>query len=943
MILPLPQMLLLPLLMSLPLVWPSGNAIRAAEDRPFNLRCEFRHDPLGVNQRQPMLTWNLPCTSQFPLCAGYRVLVASSPQVLDNHKGDLWDTGRINCTDDVSTTYCGTPLKSGTRYYWKVMVWNQSGVQSQWSDTAEWEMGLLESPDWVGTWISDGKRLPKSDADFYKDDPAPYFRGTFVVHKPIKSARLYISGLGINEPYLNGTRIGNHNLDPAWTTYAKRTLYSTYDVTDLIRPGSNCLGVMLGNGWFNVLPLRMWGQLNLRDFMQSERPRFIAQLNIEHTDGSIASFCSGNHWKTTPGPVLRNSIYLGEQYDARKEFDNWSYPEFDDSVWTSARQVDAPKSVLKSQTQPPVVQTAEFKPVSIKEVRPGTFIFDFGTNMAGKVRLQVTGNAGEQVKLRFGELLYPDGSLNVMTTVCGQIKQSGMGGEGAPALAEQSDTYILRGDPKGESYEPRFTYHAFRYVEMTGYPGTPGKNSLTAIRCNSAVESAGSFTCSNELLNRIQEMCLATFPSNLMGIQTDCPGRERFPYGDDIACTCEAHLYNYDMATFYAKTVRDFADAARPNGALTLLAPWTGHASGGFDPGGGAFADKDRNGENAGTGPLSGVLAHSLLLWKSYQIYGNQNLVEEQYEVARRSLDFITQQTPDHIVHVGLGDWCAIKPTDTSVLDTALYYQHACLVSQLASIVGQADDAQKYQLLADSIRTAFINAFVKLGPEKSPFNTQAAWACGIFHGLIPPHEVSHVLDLLVDDVEQHHLTTGIFGTKYLLNSLTRCGRPDVAFRIVNRTEYPGWGYMLQSGATTLWEDWQFSDNTYSHNHSMFGTVSAWFFQALGGIGIASDAIGCNKIILHPHVVHNLDWVRCSYRSVRGEIVSNWAVDGNRLTWQVTIPPTTSAEVQLPDGFGRNTEIRDLLRNQRSINSDIQQEKTSFTLVPGKYEIVAQRR
>ena len=381
----------------------------------------------------------------------------------------------------------------------------------------------------------------------------------------------------------------------------------------------------------------------------------------------------------------------------------------------------------------------------------------------------------------------------------------------------------------------------------------------------------------------------------------DCPARERFGYGDDITCACEAHLCNFDMASFYAKTVRDFDDAARPSGALTLLAPWTGHSIGGFDSGGGSFADPD-GGDDVGSGAMSGIIVHPFLLDKLYQYYGDKRILNEQYQTARQSMEFIRSKAHNSIITVGLGDWSSIEPTTASLLSTAFYYHHAETLSRLAEILGCHKDARRYAALSQEIKDAFIREFLK--PETGQFDahTQAAQAFALHYGLVPSNQRQAAIDVLLDDIlvrHQGHLTTGIFGTKYLLDVLARIGRTDVAYTIVNQRTFPGWGYMLEKGATTMWERWTFSDNVFSHNHSMFGTVSNLFFTALAGIQPHPEAVGFNRIIIRPQVVGDLTWVNGSYQSIRGKIVSHWRLKDDTFHLDITIPVNTTATVCIP--------------------------------------------
>jgi alpha-L-rhamnosidase len=509
-----------------------------------------------------------------------------------------------------------------------------------------------------------------------------------------------------------------------------------------------------------------------------------------------------------------------------------------------------------------------------------------GQNFAGWIRLRVRGEAGATVKLRFGELTYPDGTLNVMTSVAGQIKAGKENRDNAyPQLAYQGDTYILsgRGD---EVYTPRFTWHAFRYVEISGFPGKPGLDSLEGLRLSADVSQAGTFGCSHAPFNQIQEMVRWTFLSNLFSVQSDCPHRERFGYGGDIVPTCDAFLLNFDMATFYAKVVRDFADAARPNGGTTEIAPYNGIADAGFGD---------------GTGPLGWQMAYPILLGKLYQYYGDRRLIEEHYPTVQKQLELVRSHAKDYIVTQCLGDHETIEERSVPLTTTAFFYHQAILASQFASLLNRRSEAQQYRELADNIRNAFVAKFFHADTGKLDIGVQACQAFGLHYDLVPPERRSDVLKVLVGEVERHqgHLTTGIFGTRYLLETLSRNGQADVAYHIVNQEGFPGWRHMLERGATTLWEHWEFSDNTYSHNHPMFGSVSAWFFEDLGGIRPADDANGFDRIVVGPNIVRGLTSAEATYDSIRGPVASRWRVADGKLQMMVTVPPNAQATVRLP--------------------------------------------
>ena len=858
---------------------------------PVQLRCEYLADPLAIDVAVPRLSWALKTTKD-PVNRGqeqtaYQVLVASSDELLAKDQGDLWDSGKVVSNATLQVDYTGKALASRRRCCWKVRVWDRQDRVSAWSPAAVWEMALLRPEDWQAKWIDDGEPQFSRDEDYFQDDPAPQFRREFVVEKPVRRARLCFSGLGYGYARLNGGGVGERVLDPGWTTYSKRVLYSTFDVTSQIIQGRNCLGLTVGNGWYNPSPMKMWGRLNLREHLTTGRPRAIAQLEIEFADGTRQVVASDETWKVAPGPIVSNNIYLGEVYDARRETPSWDKPGFDDAAWAQASLASEPVGPLRAQMQPPIRVRSRLTPVRRTEPKPGVFIFDMGQNFAGWPRLRVRGPAGTTVKLRFGELLNADGTLNVMTSVAGQIKIGKENHDGeAPQLAYQGDTYILsgRGD---EVYQPRFTWHGFRYVEVTGYPGTPATDAIEGLRLSADVREVGTFSCSNERLNRIQEMVRWTFLSNLFSVQSDCPHRERFGYGGDIVPTCEAFMLNFDMPAFYTKVVQDFADAARPNGGMTETAPFVGI---------------DNEGLGGLSGPIGWQVAFPCLQEKLYQYYGDLRLIREQYPAARRLVEFLRGVAKNHIIDRGIGDHESLDPKSVALTSTAFYYQHVATVARFAELLGNKDDAREYGELAGKIRAAFIRRFFHADAGRFDCGTQACQAFALHYDLVPLEQREAVLKVLVDEVQDlhhGHLATGIFGTKYLLTSLSRGGRADVAYGIVNQETFPGWGYMLERGATTLWEHWEFSDNTFSHNHPMFGSVSTWFFEDLGGIRPDDAAVGFDRIIIEPRVVGGLSRAEARYNSIRGPMACGWQVRDARLRMNVTLPPGVTATVYVP--------------------------------------------
>ncbi len=861
-----------------------GPSLPAGRIAATDLRCEYRSEPLGIDAERPRLSWVLASGRRGEVQTAYRVLVASSPEALAAERGDLWDSGRVASAESLSVAYAGVPLRSGQRCHWMVRVWDREGRPSDWSSAGSWEMALLRPEDWTGVWIGDGKPDPAADEDFYKDDPAPLFRREFAVPGGIRRARLYIAGLGYYEASINGRRVGDRVLDPGWTNYARRVYYSVYDVTDLLRAGANCLGVTLGNGWWNPLPLRMWGGRNLRKDMPVGRPRFIARLNFETADGAATVVGSDAAWKTRGGPILRNNVYLGEVVDARREIPDWDAPGLDEAGWEPAVPVAGPGGRLQAQPQPPIRVRERIAAAAVTEPAPGVYVFDLGRNFAGWARLRLRAPAGTAVRIRYGELLDAKGRLNPMTSVAGQIKGkrrdgSLIGGPGSPEIAEQSDVYIARGGSE-ESYTPRFTFHGFRYAEVTGLPGRPALTDLEGLLLASDLEEAGSFACSNELLNRIQEMTRRTFLSNVFSVQSDCPHREKFGYGGDLVATADAFLANFDMQGFYAKAAADWADAARPDGMLTDTAPFVGIQYCG----------------------LAWAMAHPLVQDRLWRHYADRRLVEEQYDAARRWLDLVTGMNPGGLIVDGLADHESLKATPVPALVTPLYAETARIVSRLAGLLGLTEDEARYRDLAASIAAAYREKGLGAGPDKYNSLTQAGLAAALALDLVPEAELTAAVRTLAGKVagpEGPRLETGIFGTKYLLEVLSRHGRADLAYALVDRTSFPGWGYMLEHGATTLWEHWEFSDNTFSHNHPMFGSVSEWLFAWVAGIQPDPAAVGYDRIVFRPQPAGSLTWARASLRTARGDAASAWRIENGRFLLSVTVPANATAVVFVP--------------------------------------------
>ncbi len=849
-----------------------------------HLKTDSRTTPLGFDNPVPEFSWVLQSAESGTEQTAFEILLSDDQKKLDS--GNLWKSGKISGNQTFGVRYSGKPLKSFTRYFWKVRVWDENGKVSDWSESSWFETSMMKPSDWKALWISDQNPLPEKDEDFYKETPNPLLRKEIKLKKEIKSARLYIAGLGYSIAYINGQRVGDHMLDMPWTQFDKQIMYNTFDVTTMLRKGKNALGVMLGNGWYNPMPLKLFRTWNLRETLTIGKPCMKAQLRIIYDDGSIETILSDESWKAGDGPLLKNSVYLGELYDARLEQIGWSEPGFDDSNWQKAKPEAGPKGQLIAQYIPPVRVTKILKPVKMTESKPGVYLFDFGQNFAGVPRLKVKGPTGTKVTMRGGEDIHPDGTLNYLTVITGQLKAMWNlnGGPGCPDDPMMVNTYILKGIGN-EVFTPEFTFSSFRYVEVTGFPGKPDLNSVEGVRMNTDLQETGSFECSNDMFNQIQEMVKWTFLSNVFSVQSDCPAREKLGYGADIVVTAEAFSYNFDMSSFYRKAVQDFVNDVRPNGGMSEIAPNIGI-----------------NGESMGgeTGSPGWQLAYPFGIKVLYDYYGDRRTAEKNYETLKRQVGFMHSVTPGHIVQKCISDHESIDKKPVALSATAFYYHHVIILKEFASVLNKKDDAETYRKLADEIKTAFVKTFLKPGTGVFDNGTQAAQLIALYYNLVPENEKQAAIDhLLLEIYNKHkgHLSTGIFATKFMFDFFRRENRNDVAYTIANQRDFPGWGNMLAHGATTLYESWAYPDTVCSQNHPMFGSISEWFYRSL--LGINASAPGFANFEIKPQPAGDLAWAKGYYDAVVGRISSDWKIEGTRFFLKVSVPANTQATIFVP--------------------------------------------
>lgn len=830
------------------------------------LRCNYLYNPLGVETPNPRLSWVLFSQERGQRQTAYRILVASKKELLNDDIGDMWDTGVVKTDQSIHVIYEGKELKSRQRCYWKVKVWDVRGIPSEWSEIAYWEMGLLNQTDWHAQWIS---------APYYNSidpHPAPLFRRRVILEKKVASARAYICGLGYYELYINGQRIGDEVLTPAFTKYDETVLYNTYDVTNAFREGENVIGVILGNGWYNCFTKEVW---NFEQAPWRDKPKLMLQINIQYDDGSETLIVTDRQWRVSTGPIVFDGLRNGEFYDARLEKQGWNDVGYDDSTWEKVVIVSGPGGVLKSQQMTPIRITDTIVPKSVKEVKPGVFVYDLGQNISGWAQIKVSGPAGTTITMKYAEKIKEDGDID--TSNIDMFVKSG---------EFQTDKYTLKGEGI-EVWEPRFTYHGFQYVQVTGFPGRPTLDNLRGRVVHTDFETRGEFKCSNELLNQIQHAARWSILSNYMGIPTDCPHREKNGWTGDAHLSAEQVLFNFNPMTAYTKWMSDFKDVQRKTGQLPGIVP-----TGGW-------------GYNWGSGPAwdSAII---LIPWYMYLYCGDKAILEDMYDNMKKYVDFMTTMATDDILEFGLGDWCPPKGGPNGhkcpvwVTSTAYYYVDTYILSKVAGILGKDEDVNKYTQLAQRVRNVFRNKFFETtsGQIMVAVKDQTSLSCALYQGLVDEDEKQKVLELLVEEVEKadRHIDCGILGAKYIMHVLTELGRADLAYAMATQTTFPGWGYWIAQGATTLWETWS---GDASRNHHMFSDISGWFYKGVAGINPDPEAPGFKNIIFKPNPVGDLRWVNAWHESMYGKIVCNWAVEGDNFVLGIVIPPNSTGTVYIP--------------------------------------------
>ncbi|MDA9266736.1 glycoside hydrolase family 78 protein [Salibacteraceae bacterium] len=843
---------------------------------PTNLRCEYLEDPIAINEAAPRLGWELEASGRNRAQTAYQVLVASTAELLAKDLGDLWNSGKVTSDETVNLSYRGGELTSRVSCFWKVRVWDQNNVSSDWSSVAQWSMGLLDSTDWQAKWIGYDAALYDTIAfgpqpwgngitrkTEYRPLPCPYLRKEFKLNENIESAKVYITALGIYELHINGERVGKDYFTPGWTDYNKRIYYNAYDISSLLRQGENTIAVILADGWYAG---------NIADRGQhyyGKHLRLKAQLEIQREGNEPIVLITDGSWKAAFGALREADMQAGETYDARLEPIGWRNIGFDDSQWSDVVESDSITAPLEAYPSKTVQKIEEIKPIAVFETRPGVYVADMGQNFAGWANISINEKRGDTITLRFAEKLEADSSLYTRNL------------RGARA----SDTYVSKGDGV-EVWEPRFTYHGFQYVEISGFSRPLSEDDITGIVVHSNLERTGSFSSSSELINKIYKNIFWSQRSNYFDVPTDCPQRdERAGWMGDAQVFMRTASYNMDVASFYKKWLVDVSDAQKDDGRFTSVAPNMGVRYGT------AWGD-------------AGVICP----WLFYEIYNDTIIIAKYYHGMTRWLQFLEDNSENNLSSViTFGDWQNVNSeTPKEVISTAYFKRSAELMAKMATELGRDLDVKKYNTLSDKIRESFSERLVNDSGHVQG-RTQTGYLMALAFDLVPDSARPILVGHLINDIAKRDTTfsTGILGTNLLLPTLAENGHVDLAYKLLLKTDFPSWGNHVENGATTIWERWDgysnekgfHEDETNSLNHYAYGAVGEWMYSTIAGI--QSDGPGYKQIFINPMPGGGLTQAEATYKSIRGSITSSWKLNEGVFSLDVSIPPNTVAKIYIP--------------------------------------------
>ncbi len=853
-----------------------------------NLICNQRQQPLGIDSPTPLLGWQIVSSNRETTQSAYRVMVAESEQSLKAEKDLMWDSGIVNSGESVNIPYAGKSPEPGERYFWKVKIWDNHGHESDWSEPTWWQSGLFQEAAWQGArWISyelldTSLRLVPGihGAGNHLGDKAlqrpviPQFRKSFRIERKPERATLSISGLGHYVSSINGNRVGDSFLAPGWTDYDKTVFYNTYDVTSMLTAGENVIGAIAGNGFYHINRER-YRKLVIAFGM----PKVIARLHLLYPDGSEETIVTDESWKAAPSPITYTSIFGGEDYDANLEQKGWDKPGFNDPGWQQPLVSSGPLGKLVAEADYPLKEMESFEAERITKLQDGSYLFDFGQNASGIVEITLKGTKGQEVVLWPSELINPDSSNNQRAS-------------GSPYYF----SYTAKGEGT-ETWKPVFTYYGFRYVQVTGGvpagesnpAGLPEIEKMRFLHTRNSAPTNGSFSCSNDLLNRIHDLIDWAIRSNLQSVVTDCPHREKLGWLEQTHLMGQGIHFRYGNYHLYRKLVLDMMDAQTSDGLVPDIAPEYVEFLGGF-----------RDSPEWGSAAV-------ILPWLLYKWYGDVQTIEEAWPMMMRYVDYLRSKSNLHILDYGLGDWFDLGPkqpgvsqlTPVSLTATAFYFYDVNLLSKIAAILNKPE-AGMLQDWAIEIRNAFNGQF--FNPETIVYSTGSQTAMSIPYcmGIVEEGLREEVFSNLVDSIVANNkaLTAGDVGFHYLVEALTTGGASQLIFEMINRDDVPGYGFQLKKGATALTESWAALENV-SNNHLMLGHVMEWFYSGLGGIGQAANSVGYRELEITPEIVGDLTFVKTGFQSPYGLIRSEWERTDTEFHIEVEIPHNASATLFLP--------------------------------------------
>ena len=839
-------------------------SIAAVAAQPSALKCEYLVNPIGIDNASPRLSWQMLDHRKGAVQQAYRILVGTDSIQLINKTGIVWDSGKVLAATNL-ITYKGAALRPFTKYYWQLVLWDKEGKPLQ-TAIANFEMGMMGMENWKGTWISDRNDM--------NTKPAPYFRKVFNPAKQIKSARAYIAAAGLYELYLNGKKVGDHRLDPMYTRFDRRNLYVSYDVTSSLKPGNNAIGVLLGNGWYNHQSLAVW---NFDKAPWRARPTFCLDLRITYTDGTVEVIKSGNDWKTSLSPIISNSIYTAEHYDARLEQKGWNTADFDDSKWDGVTLRAAPSKNIVSQVMHPIRNVEEIAVKTMRKFSDTTYVFDLGRNIAGVSKIKVKGEKGTVIRLRHAERLYANGHSDLSNIdVYHRPKDQ--------TDPFQTDIFILNGEGE-ETFMPLFNYKGFQYVEvMSSKPIVLSEKSLIGYFMHSDVPAVGKISSSNSLVDKLWWATNNSYLSNLYGFPTDCPQREKNGWTGDGHFAVETGLYNFDGITVYEKWMGDHRDEQQPNGVLPDIIPTSGWGYGTAN----------------GTDWTSTI---AIIPWNIYLFYGDSKLLGDNYKSIKSYVDYVEGTSTGYLTTFGRGDWVPVKSTsDLEYTSSIYFYVDADILAKAAKLFGHQNDYLQYSALADKIKKAINAKFFNPATGIYGKGVQTELSMALQWNIVPDASRQMVADNLAARVKADgmHIDVGVLGAKAVLNALSDNGHSDIAYQLASQETYPGWGWWIVNGATTLHENWDMqATRDISDNHMMFGEIGGWFFKGIGGIKIDEKQPGFKNILLKPHFVTGLNHFEATHTGPYGAILSSWKRTAKGVKYDVVIPANSTASVEIP--------------------------------------------